>query len=147
MGQSWVNCPSGKCISTSFICIARIRPLYPAGLFSFFAIPILLGDITLDFMSMIDININVNNNNSSTTINNTNNNNNNNNNNNGGTSTSTTTTGTGNNNNNNNNNGRRRRDNNFIEGGANDLFGIKSKFLCYVVLHCCSAIVPYDDSL
>jgi hypothetical protein len=98
------------------------------GLFSFFAIPILLGDITIDFMSMIDVTINIAVNNTGTVINNTNNNNNNNNNNNGGTGgTTMTTTGTGNNNNNNNNNGRRKRSGNYIVGGANDLFGTDRK--------------------
>jgi hypothetical protein len=100
-----------------------------SGLFSFFIVPILLGDITIDFMSMIDITVDITVNNTGTTVNNTNNNNNNNNNNNGGAAGggTTTTTGTGNNNNNNNNNMNGKRKKKSIEGGANDLFGINGE--------------------
>ena len=76
------------------------------GLFSFFAVPILLGDITIDFMNMIDIMVDV-------MItgeegDGMGGNNNNNNNNNDGMGMSECM-GSGNNNCNNNNNGRRRR--------------------------------------
>lgn len=79
------------------------------GLFSFFAVPILLGDITLDFMSMIDVTVNVMVTNTNMNMGMGGNNNNNNNNNNGMAGMGGMGMGTGNNNNNNNNNGRRKR--------------------------------------
>ena len=75
------------------------------GLFSFLAIPLLMGNVMINIMSMINVNVMI-----MATATGTGtgtgggNNNNNNNNNNGGTGTGTAT-GTGNNNNNNNNNG------------------------------------------
>ncbi len=68
------------------------------GMFSFFAIPILLGDITLDFMSMVNIMVDVMvtaTNTNTMTGNNNNNNNNNNNGGSGGGSGTGTGTGTG----------------------------------------------------
>ena len=79
-----------------------------SGMFSFFAVPILLGDITIDFMKMVDVMVDV-----MVMVTGTgsgNGNNNNNNNNNNGGEGGGEGEGGGNNNNNNNNNRRRRSD-------------------------------------
>merc|ERR1712062_306728 len=79
------------------------------GMFSFFAVPILMGDIMIDFMNMIDVMVDV-------MVTATgeegaggNNNNNNNNNGEGGGDGGGDASGSGNNNNNNNNNNNKRR--------------------------------------
>ena len=87
-----------------------IIPQIISGMFSFFAVPILLGDITIDFMKMIDVMVDVMVMVTGTGTGSGNGNNNNNNNNNNGGEGGGEGEGGGNNNNNNNNNRRRRSD-------------------------------------
>merc|ERR1711971_997671 len=84
------------------------------GMFSFFAVPILLGDITIDFMKMVDVMVDVMVMVTGTGTGSGNGNNNNNNNNNNGGEGGGEGEGGGNNNNNNNNNRRRRSDSGYM---------------------------------
>ena len=86
--------------------IHSYKRLQCSGLFSFLAIPLLMGNVMINIMNMININVMITATGTATGTGGGNNNNNNNNN--GGTGTGGGTgggTGTGNNNNNNNNNG------------------------------------------
>ena len=101
---------SKKKLNSNLYCFQVPSLQFPifSGMFSFFAVPILLGDITIDFMKMVDVMVDVMVMVTGTGTGSGNGNNNNNNNNNNGGEGGGEGEGGGNNNNNNNNNRRRR---------------------------------------